>query len=342
MRRLLNTLYVTTPDSYLACEGENILIRQKEQIIFRVPIHNLEGIVYFGYPGASPALLGLCAKSGVTVTFLTPKGRFLARMEGPQSGNILLRRQQYRLADSEKDSPVLSKYFVAAKIMNSRYVLQRGRRDHPQRVSPDIERSIGLLNNSVQKVFMSSQLDQLRGLEGDAAQIYFNELDHLILEQKNDFFIKSRSRRPPLDRFNALLSFFYTLLVHECRAALETVGLDPAAGFLHRDRPGRPSLALDLMEELRPYIADRMALSVVNRKQIQSDDFTIDENGAVYMTKTARTEMLNAWQNRKREEITHPYLEEKISIGLLPYTQALLLARFIRGDLDAYPAFLTR
>lgn len=331
---------MTTPDSYLAREGENILIRREEETVFRIPAHNIEAIVYFGYPGASPSLLGLCAERGITVSFLTEHGKFLARVEGPQSGNVLLRRRQYRLADAENNAPVLAKYFISAKITNCRAVLQRGRRDHPDKVGAEIELSIALLAGTVRKVFDRNSLDDLRGLEGDAAQRYFTELDHLVLEQKQDFFMNNRNRRPPLDNFNALLSFFYTLLVHECRSALETVGLDPAVGFLHRDRPGRPSLALDLMEELRPYLGDRMVLSVINRKQISNNDFVKNENGAVYLTSNARKELLTVWQKRKQEQIIHPYLEEKIAIGLLPYVQALLLARFLRGDLDAYPAFI--
>lgn len=342
MRRLLNTLYVTTPESYLAREGENILIRVEDETVFRVPVHNIEAIVYYGYPGASPSLLGLCAERGITVSFLTEHGKFLARVEGPQSGNVLLRRKQYRLADEENQQPLLAKYFITAKIMNSRAVLQRGRRDHPDRVSEDIERSIALLAGSAKKVFESKQLDDIRGLEGEAAQRYFSEIDNLILEQKHDFFMLNRNRRPPLDNFNALLSFFYTLLVHECRSALESVGLDPAVGFLHRDRPGRPSLALDLMEELRAYLGDRMVLSLINRKQVSSGDFIKNENGAVYLKTESRKMLLASWQKRKQEEIVHPYLGEKIPIGLLPYTQALLLARFLRGDLDAYPAFIWR
>lgn len=342
MRRLLNTIYVTTPHSYLAREGENILIRLEEETLFRVPSHNIEAIVYFGYPGASPALLGLCAERGITVSFLNPNGKFLARVEGPQTGNVLLRRKQYRMADEENHEPTLAQYFIAAKILNCRNVLQRGRRDHPNKVGENIDRSIALLAASVKKVLESNRLDDIRGLEGDAAQRYFAELDNLILEQKQDFYMNLRSRRPPLDNVNALLSFFYTLLVHECRSALETVGLDPAVGFLHRDRPGRPSLALDLMEELRPYLADRMVLSLINRKQISKDDFITKENGAVYVLPDTRKMLLTAWQKRKQEEIIHPYLGEKIPIGLLPYTQALLLARFLRGDLDAYPAFVAR
>lgn len=331
---------MTTPQSYLAREGENVLIRVEEETVFRVPVHNLEAIVYFGYPGASPSLLGLCAERGITVSFLTEHGKFLARVEGPQSGNVLLRRRQYRLADEENLMPSLAKYFIMAKIMNCRAVLQRGRRDHPDRVGTDIERSIALLAGSATKVYESNSLGDIRGLEGDAAQRYFSEIDHLILEQKIDFFMRNRSRRPPLDNFNALLSFFYTLLVHECRAALESVGLDPAVGFLHRDRPGRPSLALDLMEELRPYLGDRMVLSLINRKQIGNSDFVKNENGAVYLKPDSRKMLLSAWQKRKQEDIVHPYLSEKIPIGLIPYTQALLLARFLRGDLDAYPAFI--
>lgn len=342
MRRLLNTLYVTTPDSYLARDGENILIRLEDEILFRVPSHNIEAIVYFGYPGASPAVLGLCAEKGITVSFFTPAGKFLARVEGPQSGNVLLRRRQYRMADEENKRPLLAKYFITAKILNCRAVLQRGRRDHPERVGNDIERNIAMLGNSARNIFESKSLDDIRGIEGEAALRYFSEFDHLILEQKQEFFMTVRSRRPPLDKVNALLSFFYTLLVHECRAALESVGLDPAVGFLHRDRPGRPSLALDLMEEMRPYLADRMVLSLINRKQISPDDFVCMENGAVYVTPDTRKMLLTAWQKRKQEEIMHPYLEEKVPVGLLPYTQALLLARYLRGDLDAYPAFVMK
>ena len=340
MRRLLNTSCNGHPILIWAREGEISIIRLEEEILFRVPSHNIEAIVYFGYPGASPSVLGLCAEKGITVSFLTPNGRFLARVEGPQTGNVLLRRKQYRMADEENNIPVLAKYFIAAKIMNSRAVLQRGRRDHPDKVGDNIERSIALLASSVKKVFDSKSLDDIRGLEGDAAQRYFAEIDHLILEQKQDFFMNTRSRRPPLDSVNALLSFFYTLLVHECRSALESVGLDPAVGFLHRDRPGRPSLALDLMEELRPYLGDRIVLSLINRKQISKNDFITKENGAVYVLPETRKMLLTAWQKRKQEEIIHPYLGEKIPIGLLPYTQALLLARFLRGDLDAYPAFI--
>ncbi|NLL52708.1 MAG: type I-C CRISPR-associated endonuclease Cas1 [Peptococcaceae bacterium] len=340
MRKLLNTLYVTNPESYLAREGENVLVRVDDNTVFRIPCHNLEAIVYFGYPGASPSLLGLCAERGITVSFLTEHGRFLARVEGPQSGNVLLRRRQYRLADEENQAPLLAKYFIAAKIINSRAVLLRGRRDHPEIVEDNFEQAIVFMGKMAKKVFESNNLGDVRGIEGETAQRYFEQIDHLILEDKSEFFMKGRSRRPPLDKFNALLSLFYTLLVHECRSALETVGLDPAVGFLHRDRPGRPSLALDLMEELRAYLGDRMALSLINRKQICKDDFVVNPNGAVYLKKDARKSVLAAWQKRKQEEIVHPYLNEKILVGLLPYTQALLLARFLRGDIDAYPAFV--
>lgn len=342
MRKLLNTLYVTNPESYLAREGENVLVRIDDQNIFRIPCHNLESIVCFGYPGASPALLGLCAERGITVSFLTEHGRFLARMEGPQSGNVLLRRKQYRMADNENTIPLLAKYFITAKIMNSRAILLRGRRDHPGRVGDDITYSITLMGSLARKVFESKNLDEVRGIEGDTAQRYFDQIDHLILEEKNAFYMKGRSRRPPLDRFNALLSLFYTLLVHECRAALESVGLDPAVGFLHRDRPGRPSLALDLMEEMRAYLGDRMALSLINRRQVCSEDFVVNRNGAVYLKSDVRKNILALWQKRKQEVIIHPYLGERIPIGLLPYVQALLLARFLRGDLDAYPAFILK
>lgn len=342
MRKLLNTLYVTNPESYLARDGENILVRIGDQNVFRIPCHNLEAIVYFGYPGVSPALLGLCAERGITVSFLTEHGRFLARVEGPQSGNVFLRRRQYRLADNENLAPLLAKYFVTAKILNSRAVLLRGRREHPHRVGEEISPTITLLGILARKVFDCKNLDEIRGIEGDTAQRYFEQIDYLILEDKEEFFMRGRSKRPPLDKVNALLSFFYTLLVHECRSALESVGLDPAVGFLHRDRPGRPSLALDLMEEFRAYLGDRMALSLINRRQVTANDFVVNTNGAVYLKADARKNLLTLWQKRKQEQIIHPFLGEKIYIGLLPYVQALLLARFLRGDLDAYPAFIVR
>lgn len=343
MRKLLNTLYVTTPESYLARDGENVVIRQNEEAKFRIPIHNLEGIVSFGYCGASPALMGFCAERGVGLTFLTEHGKFLAAVQGPVKGNIILRRTQYRVADNLEQSLAVSRNFILGKVANSRTVLQRAARDH-QVVSdePVVMESLDYLSSQVERIRRCGDLDKLRGIEGDSARCYFRAFDSLILHQKEDFFFKERSRRPPLDNMNALLSFLYTLLAHEARSALESVGLDPAAGFLHRDRPGRPSLALDLMEELRPYLADRLALSLVNRRQINALGFKKKESGGVIMEDDIRKQVITVWQKRKQEEITHPYLNEKISVGLIPYVQALLMARHLRGDIDGYPPFIWR
>lgn len=343
MRKLLNTLYVTSPDSYLARDGENVVIRQNEETKFRIPIHNLEGIVSFGYCGASPALMGFCAERGVSLSFLTEYGKFLATVQGPVKGNILLRRTQYKVSDNPEKSLVISRNFILGKVANSRTVLQRAVRDHGV-VSdePVVAESISYLSSQLDRIRTCDDLNRLRGIEGDSARTYFRAFDPLILNQKQDFFFHERSRRPPLDNMNALLSFLYTLLTHEVRSALETVGLDPASGFFHQLRPGRPSLALDLMEELRPYLADRLALSMVNRKQINATGFSQKETGGIVMENDTRKEVITAWQNRKKEEITHPYLDEKISIGLLPYVQAMLMARHLRGDIDGYPPFIWR
>ncbi|WP_094606369.1 CRISPR-associated endonuclease Cas1 [Sporomusa silvacetica DSM 10669] len=340
MRRLLNTLYVTMPDAYLACDGENVLIRVKEEIKFRVPVHNLEGIVCFGFAGASPKLMYLCCERGVALSFLTEYGKFRGRVTGNISGNVLLRRTQYRWSDDCEAATRLSRRFIAAKIINSRALLHRVMRDHGDVVErTSLERTIKLMAGMVERLQKAADGDAIRGIEGEAAHYYFSNFNQLILSQKEAFCMVNRNRRPPTDRINALLSFLYTLLAHEVVAALESVGLDPQVGFLHRDRPGRPSLALDVMEELRPHFADRLAVTLINRKQISADGFVVKENGAVIMKDEIRKEVLIAWQKRKQEEITHPYLEEKIPLGLVPYVQALLLARHLRGDLEDYPPF---
>ena len=340
MRKLLNTLYVTMPDAYLACDGENVVIKTDGEKKFRMPIHNLEGIVCFSFAGASPKLMQLCCERGVSLSFLTEYGRVMGRVSGRVSGNILLRKNQFRWTDNEDDSVRLARRFIVAKIVNSRTILHRALRDHPHAVDEK------LLDNIIKGLTdLSKQLDKavdlngIRGLEGQAANLYFSGFNQLILSQKNAFDMTCRSRRPPLDRINALLSFLYTLLTHEVVAALESVGLDPQAGFLHRDRPGRPSLALDVMEELRPHLADRLAVTLINRNQIDAGGFVIKESGAVIMDEQTRKEVLVAWQKRKQEEIMHPYLDEKVSIGLIPYAQAMLLARHIRGDIEDYPPF---
>ena len=341
MRKLLNTLYVTTPDAFLSKDGENVVIRVGESEKFRIPVHNIEGIVCFGYTGASPALMGLCAERNVGLTFLTEYGRFLGRVSGKVRGNVLLRRQQYRWADDKEKSQQLARLFIAGKIANCRSVVMRGLRDHGDESNSEIlnQTSLQLLSRQRQALH-SIDKDHLRGVEGDAANTYFGIFDHLIVSQKDDFKFTDRNRRPPKDNVNALLSFVYTLLAHEVQSALETVGLDPYVGFLHTDRPGRISLALDMMEEFRPYLADRLVLSLINRKQISPKGFTNRDESGVIMDDNTRKEVLTAWQKRKQEEIKHPFLQENVPVGLLPYIQSLLLARYLRGDLDNYPVFV--
>lgn len=340
MRKLLNTLYVTTPEAYLALDGENVLVQQGNEELLRVPLHNLEGIVTFGYTGASPALMGACASRNTSLCFMTVHGRFLARVAGETQGNVLLRKQQYRLSDDATASCNIAKHMIIGKLFNARWILERATRDHALRVDVEkLQAASQSIQQCLKQVKDCEDLDQLRGIEGKGADLYFRVLDELILNQKEAFYFVQRNRRPPLDNFNALLSFLYTLLANDTAAALTTVGLDPYVGFLHRDRPGRVSLALDVMEEFRPILADRLAISLVNRKEVQDTGFTKRENGAVVMNDETRKTVLSAWQARKREVITHPFLKEKLQWGLVPYVQALLLARYIRGDLDAYPPF---
>jgi len=341
MRKLLNTLYVTTPESYLTRDGENIVIKVADKEKFRLPIHNIEGIICFGYMGASPGLMHLCAERDVALSFLTEHGKFLARVNGPVSGNVLLRRKQYRIADDKSQSLELARLVIAAKIANCRTVLQRSMRDHDNNQN-ELECSVRLLAVKQKQALIAESADILRGIEGESAQNYFGVFNHLIVAQKDDFCMNGRNRRPPTDNLNSLLSYVYTILTHDVRSALESVGLDPCVGFLHTDRPGRVSLALDLVEEFRAYLGDRLVLSLINRKQINAKGFKKQETGGVLMTDETRKEVLVAWQKRKQEEILHPYLQTKIPIGLLPYTQAMLLARFIRGDIDNYPVFVNK
>lgn len=341
MKKFLNTLFVTTQGAYLNKEGEAVVVSVEKEVKLRVPIHTLGGVVCFGNVLCSPFLLGHCAENKVAVSFLTEYGRFMARVHGPVSGNVLLRREQYRKADDPVDSARIARAIVMAKAANARTVLQRGGRDHgdKEQISA-LEPAIMRLGRIIGEVDSLDDLDQIRGKEGDAGREYFGVLDHLITAQKDGFHLHERSRRPPLDNMNALLSFIYTLLAHDCVGALEAVGLDPQVGFLHRDRSGRPSLALDLMEEFRPFIADRLALSLVNLKQVRRDGFKKTASGAVEMDDETRKTLLVTYQKRKQEEITHPYLEEKMPVGLLMYAQALLLARYLRGDIDGYPPFV--
>jgi len=342
MKQHLNTLFVSTDGAYLARQGEAILVRVNKETRLRVPIHTLGGIVCFGRIGLSPSLMSLCGERGVCISLLSQHGRFMARVNGYTNGNVLLRREQYRRADSPDHVASISRAIVAAKIANSRCVLLRHLRDYPETTGkPELERSIAYLAESVDQLRRKAlTADAVRGIEGDAAGSYFSVFNHLIVSQKESFTFNTRSRRPPLDSTNALLSFLYSMLAHDVRSACECVGLDPQVGFLHRDRPGRPGLALDLMEEFRSFLADRLALSLINRRQISGSDFTTAENGAVTMSDEARKAVLIAYQKRKQEEIVHPFLGEKVSIGLLPHLQARLLARHLREDLDAYPPFI--
>lgn len=341
MRPLLNTLFVTTQNTYLAKEGETVQVRLDGESLLRVPIRTLDGIVAFGVVSASPALMGLCAERDVTLSFLTENGRFLARVQGPTSGNVRLRREQYRRSDDPVATAGIARSIVAAKIANSRFVLQRAVRDHPQTSDQGVEKAAHELARLLAQTSRTDTvLDSLRGWEGMAANLYFGVFDHLITQQKESFRFQMRSRRPPLDNVNALLSFLYTLLAHDVSSALEGVGLDPQVGYLHRDRPGRPGLALDLMEELRAFFADRLALSLINRQQVKSKGFKTTESGGVTMADDTRKTVLIAYQERKREDIRHPFLDEKIAVGLIPHIQAALLARHLRGDLDAYPPFI--
>lgn len=341
MKKLLNVLYITNPEAYLSKDGENIVIKVENKEKMRLPIHTLESIVCFGFLGASPALMALCAERGVGLSFCSPYGKFQARITGKIQGNVLLRQKQYQIAQEEIGSLPIAKNCIKGKLLNCRKVIERGLRDHKQSVRVEhLETISKKLLKAVKHIDDVETLDHLRGVEGDAAKEYFSCFGDLIVNQKEDFFLNGRNRRPPLDNTNALLSFVYSMLANDVQSALETVGLDPYMGFLHRVRPGRASLALDLMEELRPVWADRFVLSLINRKQITAKDFDKKENGAILMKEKSRKDLLQAIHNRKREEFMHPFLKEKISYGLLPYVQALLLARHLRGDLDEYPPFL--
>lgn len=341
MKKLLNTLYITTPEAYAALDGENIVVLKDDATIGRVPLHNLEAVVCMNYTGASPALMGKCAEENIALSFLKPSGAFLAKVTGKAYGNILLRREQYRIADDVQRSLSIASYFLSGKLYNAKSVLDRAARDYPLRLDVGaLKRAADFLKSSLDRVGSARSAESLRGIEGESAAVYFGVFDSLILQQKEDFQFDGRNKRPPTDKVNAMLSFAYILLTGMCSAALETVGLDPYAGFLHTDRPGRCSLALDLMEELRAPFADRFVLTLINKKLVSAGGFTEKESGAVLMDDDTRKAFFLAWQERKQEQITHPFLGEKIEWGLVPYVQALLLARYVRGDLDAYPPFM--
>ncbi len=341
MKHLLNTLFVTSEDAYLSLDGENVVVNREKQVIARYPLHNLLNIVSFSYAGASPALMGACAEREVALAFCTPRGKLLARATGEGNGNVLLRRTQYRAADDLTLSCRIARVMIFGKLYNARWSIERTCRDHGLRIDAQVLKGASAkLKELLPTILEESNLNSLRGLEGVGASTYFGVLDDMILNNKETFFFRARSRRPPLDAMNAMLSFAYSLLAHDCASALESVGLDAYVGFLHRDRPGRTSLALDLMEELRPCMADRFVLTLINNRIISPDDFEVSESGAVLLTENARRTFLKNWQEKKRDTMTHPYLSEKMQWGIVPYIQALLLARYLREDLDAYPPFL--
>jgi len=343
MQPLLNILYVTLQGAYLSREGETVTVRHEDQVKLRIPIRTLRGIVCFGQVTSSSFLMGLCSEFGVGISFLTENGRFLARVQGPISGNVLLRKQQYQASEHAESTLRIARSVVLAKVANCRTVLLRAAREREEsEEKAALERVTLRLDRILDDVNKAQSVDGVRGHEGDAARTYFSVFDHLLISGQEDFRFSGRSRRPPLDNVNAVLSFLYTLLTHDVASALECSGLDPAVGFLHRDRPGRPSLALDLVEELRPVLADRLALSLINRHQISGSGFTKTATGGVTMDDATRKEVLIAWQKRKQEEVKHPFLQEQIPLGLFPHVQAILLARHLRGDLDGYPSVIWR
>ena len=341
MKKLLNVLFVTLPDVMVSLENENVCVKKDGKALLKVPLLNLEGLVLFNYFGATPQLMGECAKRNITISFLSEHGRFIGTFHGEMKGSVILRKEQYRISDTAARSFPYAKNFVFGKLHNDKWVLERSIRDHALRV--DVERlnkASSHITESMKQMFDCCDIGSLRAIEGNAAKAYFSVFDELILKNKAVFVFTNRNRRPPTDPVNALLSFAYTLLASECRHALECVGLDSYVGFLHADRPGRASLALDLMEELRPHFADRFILSLINRDEVTPSDFETQESGAVLLSSEARKGLLSAWQKRKKETITHPFLKEKLEWGLVPYVQALLLSRTIRGDLEQYPPFL--
>lgn len=343
MRKLLNSLYVTTPQSYLSLDGENLVVLLEDNEKFRMPFVNIENIICFGYMGASPALMGKCADNNIAISFLKPNGEYLGRIVGKTKGNVLLRKRQYQLSDDEEFCLNISKDIIAAKFFNSRSTLERTIRDHHEKIdATHLKLTSNYIAEGINKLYEFNDFDQLRGYEGIIARNYFSVFSDMLLTQKKDFSMIERSKRPPLDFLNGMLSYLYTILSLEVRSALETTGLDPYVGFMHALRPGRPALALDLMEELRAYMVDRLVITMINLKQISKKDFLQKEGGGVLMTDDGRKKILKAWQDRKKEVITHPFLKEKIEIGLIPYVQAQLLAKFLREELSEYQPFLIK
>ncbi len=342
MKKLLNTLYITSPDVYLSLDGENVVVKREKETLMRIPIHNLEAIITFSYIGTSPALIKKCTERNVSLSFFLGDN-FCGRFVGQENGNVILRKTQYRYSDDPERCLDIAKNMILGKVYNERYVVNRVLRDHEMRVDTEkLRHASEQLKKSLEYVKKSSGLDELRGFEGEAAAVYFHVFNEFILQNKDEFRFCGRNKRPPLDRINALLSFTYSMLANECAGAAYSVGLDPYVGFMHRDRPGRKSLALDLMEELRSPVADRFVLTLINKRQIGAEEFIEMENHAVVLKEDARKIVIQKWQEAKQEMIQHPFLKEKIPAGLIPYVQAMLLARYLRGDLDAYPPFFKR
>jgi len=341
VKKLLNTLYVTSESAYLSLEGETVCVEIDKKPAGRFPLHTLEGISCFSYAGATPALMGACAMRGINLVFFHPHGRFLCRINGMSTGNVLLRKQQYRMSDNEEKSCLIARNFILGKVYNCCHSVSRTLRDHAMRIDQArFEQTRQYLSDAMKKIRIENDLNALRGLEGECASIYFGVFDEMILNQKEDFFFHGRSKRPPMDAVNAMLSFGYSLLANECAAALEGAGLDAYVGFMHRDRPGRKSLAFDLMEEFRAVLVDRMVLTLINNRQLKKEHFQKTGSGAVEFTESGKKKFLTAWQEHKKEMIQHPFLKQKIEWGLALHVQAMLLARFLRGDLDGYPPFL--
>ncbi len=339
MKKHLNTLYITSDDAYVRKERETFIVEVNHEKVFQAPTHSIENIVCFGFKPLTPALMAYCAENSVGISYLSETGKFLARVYGAQQGNVLLRKAQYAMADDEFLSLAIARPIIAAKVSNYRSLLLRHQRNHPDHCSEEVVLAAETMGRRLTNIQQSENLDELRGYEGECATLYFGVLSSLITAQNEDFIFTKRTKRPPLDSANALLSFLYAILANDVRSALETVGLDPQVGFLHQLRSGRPSLALDIMEEFRAYLGDRIMLNLINLKQVSKKDFEIRESGEVRMSDEARKAVLNAYQKKKQEEITHPFLGEKMTIGLLPHVQAQLLARYIRGDITEYPPF---
>lgn len=337
MRKLQNTLYITTQGSYLHKERETLVVEQERKKVAQLPIHSIGHIFCFGNVLVSPFLMGFCGENNVNLAFFTENGRYLGRLQGRQSGNVLLRRAQYKV--SEQNPVPIARNIIAAKIQASKRVLQRQIRNHGE--NADLQSAIMALNYSLRQLEITRNLDLIRGIEGDAASRYFGVFSHLI-KANSGFHFDGRNRRPPRDGVNALLSLLYSIVGKDISGALQGVGLDPQIGFLHADRPGRDSLAQDILEEFRAWWADRMVLSLINRGQIKPDDFVTETGGAVILKPEARKLLFQTLQAKKQEKITHPFLGEEVEIGLLPYIQAMLLARHLRSDLAEYPPFLMR